>query len=160
MLGRVVWIFASRKDIDKAYNEFHQNTSPFENRLSLKRLGLLEPKEAEAVIQLGQLTAEEAPLMRRWAGRHPFFLQLLGRCLLDGRDNPVQKILDEFQNEADKRLRRIWGHLNQTEQQALKNGVSGQSATLRSLRSRGLVTEEGHLFGQVLEEWLKEQPEN
>jgi hypothetical protein len=160
MLGRVVWIFASRQDIDEVYSEFHQNTSPFENRLSLKRLGLLEPKEAEALIQLGQLTAEEAALMRRWAGRHPFFLQLLGRCLLEGRGKSIQTSLDEFQNEADKRLRRIWGHLTQTEQQALKNCVSGELATLRSLRSRGLVTEEGYLFGQVLEEWLKALPEN
>jgi len=159
MLGRVVWIFASRQDIDEVYQTFHQNTSPFENRLSLKRLGLLDPEEAEALIHLGgQLTDEEAALMRHWAGRQPFFLQLLGRGLLDGRGNPIQTILDEFQNEADKRLRRIWQHLNQAEQQALKNGLNGQPATLRTLRSRGLVTDEGQLFGQVLEEWLKTQP--
>jgi energy-coupling factor transporter ATP-binding protein EcfA2 len=156
MLGDVVWIFASRDYIDKIYKEYHHDTSPFENRLALHYLGLLEPPAVEQLIRLGRLTSEEAALMHTWAGRHPFFLQLLGRCLLELRGQSLQVALDQFQTEADRRLQRIWNRLNDKEREALKQCLAGTPAELRSLRVRGLVTEEGYLFGQVLATWLEE----
>ena len=157
MLGRVVWVFASREDIDLIYKRFHSTTSPFENRLQILRLRLLEAEAAEEIISWGDFSAEVAAQMRVWAGRHPFFLQLLGRCLLEAQgDKNIQTALDEFQTEAAIRLRRVWSHLKEKEQSALKQYVTGQPLTLQSLRTRGLVTEDGELFGKVLAEWLRE----
>jgi len=156
MLGRVVWIFATREDIDLICRRYH-DTSPFENRLSLKRLGLLEPEAVEEIIRLGKLTRVEVRQMHIWAGRHPFFLQLLGRCLIDARDDNITTALDEFYTEAKVRLRRVWKTLSEAEKEVLKGNAAGSSATLRSLRVRGLMTEDGKLFGKVLEEWLKEE---
>jgi hypothetical protein len=158
MLGRVVWVFASREDIDLIYKRFHSTTSPFENRLQILRLGLLEPEAAEEIISWGDFSVEAAVKMGMWAGRHPFFLQLLGRCLVEaGGDENIQAALDEFQTEAAVRLRRIWSHLNKQEKLVLKRSITGKKVTLRSLRVRGLVTEDGKLFGKVLVEWLKEK---
>jgi hypothetical protein len=158
MLGKVVWVFASCEDIDLIYKRFHSMTSPFENRLRILRLGLLEPEAAEEIVSWGDFSSAFAEQMREWAGRHPFFLQLLGQCLFEVRgDKNIQTALDEFQTEAAVRLRRIWSHLNAKEQLALKQCMTGQPVTLRSLQMRGLVTEEGQLFGKVLAEWLQEQ---
>ena len=156
MLERVVWIFASRSYIDEVYKKFHHETSPFENRLALHQLGLLEQNAADQLIKLGRLTPEETELMHTWAGRHPFFLQLLGKSLLAGRGESAQRALDEFQTEANRRLKRVWDTLKDTEQTALKHCLEGKPAELRSLRVRGLVTEQGQLFGKVLETWLIE----
>jgi hypothetical protein len=157
MLDRVMWVFASREDIDLIYRKFHDSTSPFENRLGIRRLGLLEPAAVEQLIHLGRLTPEETALMHTWAGRHPFFLQLLGHSLLEGRGESIQMVLDEFQTEAVVRLRRVWKTLSDSEQKELRQCLTGKAATSRSLRVRGLVTEQGQLFGKVLESWVREE---
>jgi hypothetical protein len=156
MLGRVVWIFATHQEIDVVYKKYHANTSPFENRIALKWLGLLDPEAAEKIIRWGRFSAQEAQLLRDWAGQHPFYLQLLGRHLQEAQGN-VTVALDGFQNEAAKNFRRLWELLNEKEQQELHACLTGSLATLRSLRVRGLVTEDGQLFGKVLRTWLEEQ---
>ncbi len=156
MLGRVVWIFATHQEIDIVYKKYHTNTSPFENRLTLKWLGLLEPEAAAKIIRWGRFSAEEAQLLREWAGLHPFYLQLLGRHLQDAEGN-VTVALDGFQMEAAKNFRHLWELLNDKEKQELHNCLTGSLATQKSLRVRGLVTEDGQLLGKVLKTWLEEQ---
>ncbi len=160
MLGRIVLVLASRREFDYIYQELGR-TSPFHNRLELQWLGLLEPEAAEALVQSGEefLGPGDADRLRKWAGRHPFYLQLLGRHLVDVRRHgePVEDAMDRFQTEASARLRELWHSLNEREQQALRDSLAGMSARRRSLRVRGLVTEAGDVFGDVLREWLREE---
>jgi hypothetical protein len=65
--------------------------------------------------------------------------------------------MDRFQTEAAARLRELWRLLDDRERQALRDGVAGSAVQRRSLRMRGLVTEDGALFGEVLREWLREE---
>ncbi|MFO1431772.1 MAG: hypothetical protein U1F76_16820 [Candidatus Competibacteraceae bacterium] len=160
MLGRICLVVASRKEIDQICQAMGR-TSPFLNRLELAWLGLLEPEAAEALIRWGEryFQPDDAELMRTWAGRHPFYLQLLGHHLVDIRRNgePVEEALDRFHAEARVRLRELWRVLDERDRQALRDGLGGIPIKRRSLRVRGLVTEQGQLFGEVLAEWLREE---
>jgi hypothetical protein len=178
MLGRICLVMASRREIDQVCQELGR-TSPFLNRLELIRLGLLEPAAAEALIHQGERFFQpgDAELMRQQAGRHPFYLQLLGRHLVEANRNGEgrQDALDQFYAEARIRLREWWRTLDAREQQDLRGGLvespvqsppmvfQGKKKYLRipihrkSLRLRGLVTEEGQLFGEVLADWLREE---
>ncbi len=151
---RVIWIFSLREYIDLIYKKVHNNTSPFDNLLHIQHVGLLETEAAEEIIKWGGFKGEKAKLMRVWAGRHPFYLQLLGRYLLNERNHRVA--LDGFQTESAKHLRELWDNLGAKEQEALKQHVQGKTADRPALRTRGLLTEDNKIFGKVLEEWLKE----
>jgi hypothetical protein len=159
MLGKICLVMASRNEIDQICQAVGR-TSPFLNRLELAWLGLLEPEAAEALIRWGEwhFQSGDAQLMHTWAGRHPFYLQLLGHHLVDIRRNgePVEEALDRFHAEARVRLRELWRVLDERDRQVLRDGLGGIPITRRSLRVRGLVTEQGQLFGEVLAEWLRE----
>src|SRR6185312_4703764 len=103
MLGKIVLVVASRQDLDLICESIGR-TSPFHNRLELNWVNLLEPKAAEEVIGWGneELGPSDADLMRQWAGRHPFYLQLLGRHLIDARRDgeEISYALDAFRCEA------------------------------------------------------------
>ena len=159
MLGRVVLVVASRDPIDLIYRKLGR-TSPWENRLELIRLGLLEEAEARELIRQGAhyLGPREEAAMHEWAGRHPLFLQLLGRYLVQaGRDGRgIERALDQFHTEAEARLREVWRALTDPERQKLRECCAGQTVGMRGLRARGLITDDGRPFGRVLTEWLQE----
>jgi len=156
MLGRVVWVFATHKPIASVYKEKHNaDTSPFDNRLRLLHLGLLEPKAADIIIGWGKFSSDKKKLIGDWAGQHPFYLQLLGKWMLDNPKN-INAALDGFQAEAAKHFRQLWKYLSEAEQDVLKGNATGSNAALRELRNRGVLTEKNKIFGKVLEEWLKE----
>jgi len=160
MLGKIILVLASHRDIDSIYTDLG-HTSPFGNRLSIVRLGLLEPEIPNVIIHWAEqmLTVEAMHTMRVWAGRHPFYLQLLGYHLINAQqaEESVDCALDSFYDDATVRLRKLWDTLNEREQQALRESLQGKFVTRRSLRIRGLVTEEGKLFGEVLREWLEQE---
>ncbi|OQW91766.1 MAG: hypothetical protein BWK79_16185, partial [Beggiatoa sp. IS2] len=157
MLGRIILVLASHRDIDSIYTDMG-HTSPFGNRLSIIRLGLLEPEIPNLMIQWGKnlLSLEAMHTMRIWAGRHPFYLQLLGYHLVNAQqaDESLEQALDNFYSDAAGRLRKLWESLDEREQQALRETLQGKAIKWRSLRIRGLVTEEDKLFGHILKEWL------
>lgn len=160
MLGRVLLVLASRRELDRIYHDLGR-TSPFANCLVLQWLGLLEPEAAAALIApgAGLLGADDAERLQLWAGRHPFYAQLLGYRLVEARQHgePTSLAMDRFQTEAAARLRELWRVLDEREQQALRDGMIGTKVERRSLRVRGLVTEDGALFGEVLRQWLREE---
>jgi|GEM_PF-1294958 len=160
MLGRVILVLSTSQQVDLIY-EHPSPSSPFYNKLELAVIGLLEPVAAEQLIQWGNglLSAGDADLLRRWAGRHPFYLQLLGRHLVDARrkGESIEGALDRFRTEASARLRALWGALDEKERRSLLGILEGRIVRRASLRTRGLVTEEGMAFGEVLTEWLKEK---
>lgn len=97
--------------------------------------------------------------MRQYAGRHPFYLQLWGYHFVNAQrlGESVDAALDKFYQDASSRLRKLWHTLTEKEQQALSDSLQGKPIQRRSLRLRGLVTEDGQLFGKILEEWLREE---
>jgi hypothetical protein len=160
LLGRVILVVASRREVDELYAELGK-TSPFDNRLRFIRLGLLEEDAAEALIRLGDgiLGADDASMLRLWAGRHPLFLQLLGHCLVETHrlgESPTVA-LDRFRDEADRRLRDLWRRLDERDRTTLRAIVRGESnARSQRLVRRGLLDDGGRPFGKVLEAWLRE----
>ncbi|MGE3536376.1 MAG: metallophosphoesterase [Candidatus Tectimicrobiota bacterium] len=160
LLGRVVLVLASRRECDRICQEVGR-TSPFHNRLELHWLGLLEPEAAEALIQRGATwwSAGDEARLRHWAGRHPFYLQLVGRRLVEARQHgeSADRAIERFQTEAAARFRELWRWLDAREQQALRDGLRGHTIRRRSLRDRGLVNEDGTIFGEVLQAWLREE---
>jgi calcineurin-like phosphoesterase family protein len=159
LLGQIVVAVSSRRPVDLIYKDLGM-TSPFHNRLEMVQLGLLDEAAAKELSGASPyLSAEAIEMMRKWAGRHPFHLQLLGRHLvkahLSGEGSHAG--LDRYLDEAYSRLREIWSRLNPREQTSLKEAAAGRATTLRSLRRRGLVREDGLPFGDVLTSWIGEE---
>lgn len=162
MLDRVRLVLVTRREIDLIYTEAGR-TSPFYNRLETQWIGLLEPPAAESLIArvgfLSASSADHANLLRHWCGRHPFYLQLLGWHLFRVRvaGGTVETALDEFAADAIGRLRDLGRTLSDRERSSLMAAANGQPINVRSLRTRGLVTEDNQLFGHVLAAWLHEE---
>jgi hypothetical protein len=163
MLGRhsLVMVLSSARELDRVYKDIGV-TSPWENLLMLERVGLLELDAAEEVIRWGAALLGEggAQAMRTWAGRHPYFLQLLGYRLVQARraGEAVAEAVERFQEDARPRVRRLWGMLEPREQQALRECVDGGIAVKQpNMRRRGVVTEQGQPFGEVLSAWVREE---
>jgi len=160
MLGRIVLVISTRRELDLIHKDLSR-TSPFYNKLELAVVGLLEPVAAEELIRWGEgvLESGDADLLRRWAGRHPFYLQLLGKYLVDVRrkGEPIEEAIGRFRMEASARLRELWGALGDKDRRSLTGFIEGRTVQRMSLRVRGIVTEEGLPFGEILTNWLKEE---
>lgn len=153
-------LLSSRRELDKVYADLGRS-SPLHGRLQLEWVGELEPEAAERLIALGDglLGSGDADRMRLWCGRHPFYLQLLGRHLVDARlaGEGVAAAMDRFRTEAAARLRELWRALDDREREDLRDALRGVPVERRSLRMRGLISREGGLFGEVLAAWLREE---
>ncbi|MEM9161606.1 MAG: ATP-binding protein [Cyanobacteria bacterium P01_F01_bin.4] len=162
MLGQVLFVMASRQKLVEVFEEVMGKTSPFTNRLQELQLGLLEPEEAATIIGWGTyiFQTQGAQLLQTWAGQHPFYLQLLGRYLVEAchEGQPFDDALDRFLNEASSQLHSQWNVLSEREQADLYDYIqTGQPIVRRSLRMRGMITAQGEPFGRLLSEWLREQ---
>jgi hypothetical protein len=145
MLGRVCLVLASRKEIGDIPRE-DRLTSPLLNRLELQRLGLLEDEGVNGILGLGAglLTPDDGALMLEWAGRHPFYLVLLGHYLWDARRHgeSVDEALEEFQENAFQRLGEMRKTLTANEQNLLADAVLGDTHEPDTLlKRRGLLDE-------------------
>jgi 3',5'-cyclic AMP phosphodiesterase CpdA len=156
----VVLAMSATEEIDIIYGR-PGRTSPFHNLMETNRVGLLESSAAKELARRGAgvLTDADQAALHDWAGRHPFFLHLLGRYLVDARQDGVSTAaaIERFRDEAASRLRAVWGLLSEEDQQALRESVqTGLPISRTALQRRGLATEDGRPFGRVLVEWLKE----
>jgi len=160
MLERAVFVWATRQDLDRIYEETGRG-SPFGNRLGLLRLGLIDAEGAAILIGWGAppLDGDDRALMASWCGRHPYYLQLLGHCLVEAklRGAAQSEAMDRFLDTADARLRTLWRTLSPREKQALRACAGGAPGRLRRLRWRGLIDERGQLFGRVLSDWMEQE---
>lgn len=167
MVGRraIVLVLASRRDLSLVFEEAG-STSPFETCLHIARVGLLEVDAAEAIMgwSAGVLDEGEHARMRAWAGRHPYFLQLLGRHLIDARRHgePLADAMRAARTASESSLQRLWTMLTQPERTTLREIASGKRPSrilvADRLTARGVLTEDGHLFGNVLAEWIEIAP--
>ncbi len=141
--------------------------SPLAGMFVTEHLGLLEADAVDALIGSHPLAlaAEDAELLHIWSGRHPFYLKLLAHHLVHA---PREHAVARFRTEAARELFKLWhkpwrNHLDRSERAALRGVVYGETAperALRALQSRGLLTEGGKPFGQVLTAWLEDLPES
>lgn len=158
LIGRVCLVFSSRDTPDEVFAK-NNKTSPITNKMEALWIGLLEPGGADATIRIGaeQLGPGDADLMRLWCGGHSFFLQLLGRSLVEARRRGASpdEGLAEFQEQANTHLRTLWRTLPPNLQSALRDAALGIPATAGTLRRRGLVTADGKPFGEVFASWLR-----
>lgn len=156
MLGRIIVVLASRQELDLLFKDVGRG-SPLANLLEIQWVGLLDQHEADELIARGAKVfgPNGEQLIRHWAGRHPFYIELLGYYLAEAQLSA--QALDRFTIQANARLRELWNVLNDKERRALQDGVAGIPATRASLRRRGLVNEDGSFFGEVLSAWLKEE---
>ena len=131
------------------------------NTLELVRVALLDSHAIEEILSRGRgvLQPDDASVVREWAGRHPYFVQLLGRELTEARlhDHSIKRAMDRFYDTSALRLRELWHVLLDRDRQDLRKVASGIPSTRRILRLRGLVTDNGMLFGRILREWLEEE---
>nr|VFK17151.1 MAG: AAA ATPase domain-containing protein [Candidatus Kentron sp. LPFa]VFK32313.1 MAG: AAA ATPase domain-containing protein [Candidatus Kentron sp. LPFa] len=151
MLDELRMVVASPRDLDSLYQE-QNRTSPFANRLRLLRLGLLE---ADAARQIAAWSGQPN-LLLHWAGRHPFYLQLLGSHLASAHS--PDEALAGFRDEGCQQLRKVWRELSPREQDNLLALRTGKPVSLESLRRRGLLTEDGEFFGEILRVFLEDAP--
>ena len=154
-------VFASHEDINEVYQKTGR-TSPLINLLEARQLGLLTLEAARMMIGLGGFDDHKRALMRRLAGTHPYYLALLGRRLWDMGDMAdTAPALAQFQYEAEKRLAELWAHLSAGEQTALVQIAQGEvppsNKRLERLKMKGLLLDNGRLFGEVLAEWLRDR---
>lgn len=115
-------------------------------------MGLLEPEAAEELIARGGLSAESVALMRRWAGAHPFFLQLLGHYLKTSVS--PDEAVHQFRTQAEPKLRFLWNALAERDRAALR---AGEPVTRLGLINRGLARRDGAYFGEILRLFLREE---
>ncbi len=149
---------SSRRELDRVFLDAGKGASPFQNRLEMHWVGLLELDAADALVESGGagLSTETRRCIREWAGRHPFFIQLMTRKLRDAAEfgQTPDQAQDEFQAEASARLRELWGTLTEKERQILREAAAIPKPGAAALRRRGLLDEVGRPFGRVLTEWL------
>lgn len=161
MLDDVCLGVSSRRELDRVFQDAGKGASPFQNRLELHWVGLLEPDAAGTLIESSgaALSVQVRRSIREWAGRHPFFIQLMVRKLLDAREfgQTEEQGREEFQAEASARLRELWSSLTDRERQLLREASVIQKPGASGLRRRGLLDEEGRPFGRVLTEWLMDE---
>ncbi|KYF79793.1 hypothetical protein BE11_23900 [Sorangium cellulosum] len=163
MMGRkaIVLVLSSWKEIDTIYASL-QRTSPFYNLLETQWIALLEPRAADEIVGWGAsgFGPGDEELLRAWAGRHPFYLQLFGHHLARARHagEGADAGIERFRDQAERHLRDLWRALGERDREELRACVKGGVAPRRrSLRRRGAVTEEGEPFGRVLLEWVREE---
>lgn len=148
MLERSVWVFATASEI----REFSPD-SPLMNRLKLMRLGLLDQAAADALVMMGGFTTDDGTLMHEWAGRHPFYLQLLGQYLGDCETN--WEALGRFTDEAEIRLQDQFLAMESRDQNTLKNLLASSDQKRIRLANRGVLNDRFKPFGKVLAQWLE-----
>jgi hypothetical protein len=88
MLERLMVVLCSRCELGQV-RESNGKTSPFSNTLQLERVALLESAVIEEALGWGStiLQPEDQSAIREWAGRHPYFMQLLAQELVAARLN-------------------------------------------------------------------------
>jgi hypothetical protein len=160
---QIVLVLATCEPIDRAYRRLDRQ-SPFWNVLKTIQLGLLDAEGAEALVagiaREADLGADDADLLRRRAGRHPFYLKLLGHCLVRKRreGQGTSAAEEEFCDQARSFLEGLWASLDADEQRSLKAAAEDRPLDPRvvhHLQAKGLLDGQA-LFGDVLRLFLLE----
>lgn len=158
-LGQIVWVFSSKQPLDTLYKHQHKTGSPFENQLKTLWLGLLDKDSAKQLIEKGGFSKEQQRVLATWAGCHPFYLQCLGGHLWHNKnENTSIIVLDAYKMEAKRHLDDLWKSLSSKEKDKLLSySHTQQVIDSTALRSKGVITQEGHPFAKIFTEYIKKQ---
>ena len=63
--------------------------------------------------------------------------------------------LTDFKLQSVPHFRQLWKTLSRPQQQALRDAARGVPSTIGVLKQRGLLTDEGKPFGEVIAVWLR-----
>ncbi len=157
---RLCLVLASRRDIGEM-EYLNYKTSPLANCMKRLQLELLDEPGAQQLCALGAgvLSAADVQLIRQWAGRHPFYLSLLGHYLWQARrdGDSEAEALREFKINARVRLKEWWQVLFSKEQKQLAMVLDDNTPNPKSrLNERGLL-DQGQPFGEVVRWWWGER---
>ncbi|MBX3060109.1 MAG: protein kinase [Anaerolineae bacterium] len=169
----VTYITTSKRGLyDLTYQYADTLSSPFFNIFSEERLNLLPREEAvELLCGLSgkgdhrPFTEKEIEFCLDHAGRHPFFLQVIGSYLFAARTEPIPDaevealVLRRFLAEAEDHYRYLWRQLDEVEQASLRHLHTADTDTRRLMQERALVelTNEGRLrpFSRSFSEFIQ-----
>lgn len=169
----VTYITTSKQGLyDLTYQHSNTLSSPFFNIFSEERLNLMPDAEAkELLTYLSRMTNgrsfsdEQIEFCIKYAGTHPFFLQVIGSYLHLSLDESFTdsdreiKVLRRFKAEAEDHFRYLWSQLSEMEQMGLRNLQTADADVRRHLEQKALVkrTEEGHLqpFSKQFSDFLQ-----
>ncbi len=158
LMGEVCLVFSSREAPDEVFSASNK-TSPITNRFQTIPVGLLEAGGDEATIQHGadQLGPGDADLMRRWCGRHCFYLQLFGSYLVDARKagQGQEVALANLKGEAVNHFRQLWRSLTEPQHAVLRDAARGVLTGNLMLERRGLLGSEGQPFNELFGAWIR-----
>ena len=149
----VVYLTTSKLGLyDLTYEHADTLSSPFFNIFSEQRLELMRQEEARGLLaRLSGLpngrsfSDDEIAFCLELAGPHPFFLQVAGFHLCDGRSQPIsdgelqQRVIRRFQAEAEDHYRYLWQQLAPPEQAGLRNLTVAELAIRQTLLRKGVV---------------------
>ncbi len=169
----VTYITTSKQGLyDLTYQHSNTLSSPFFNIFSEERLHLMPYAEAKELLSyLSGITNgrsfsdEQIEFCIKYAGTHPFFLQVIGSYLHLSLDEPFTdserevKVLRRFKAEAEDHFRYLWSQLSEIEQMGLRNLQTADADVRRHLEQKALLkrTEEGHLqpFSKQFSDFLQ-----
>jgi energy-coupling factor transporter ATP-binding protein EcfA2/uncharacterized protein YneF (UPF0154 family) len=157
LLNHCVVVFATSREMNRIFAELGK-TSPL--ALRILHIDLLDESGSEQLRAKGHFTVQQFEWIKEWAGQHPYYIQLLGQELFNARQygEPDEKALRRFRTNANARFLKLWATLTQPEQRILQTACQTHEPIQRdSLKERGLVTEDGQLFGRVFKEWMLER---
>jgi hypothetical protein len=157
---RLCLILSTRRDIGEIETQDHQ-TSPLSNCMKRVQLGLLEENAAQALggRGAGVLSADDLRLMHHWAGRHAFYLSVLGHLLWQARQEREgsDAALREFRSNAFQRLEEWWKALPSKLQNQLATVLNSRTPNPESrLNDRGFL-DQGQPFGEVVRRWWEDR---
>lgn len=159
MMGRAILVFSSRCDLDLVHHRIGR-TSPFHNQVQLIHIGLIESSAVEEIISWGKaiLRHSDESIIREWAGRHPYFVQVVAHEIANARlsGTDLDAALDRCNLTAAMRFRETWSVLDDRDRDELKRTMTGPASPRLSLRANGLIEADGKPFGRLLTEWLKD----
>ena len=169
----VTYITTSKQGLyDLTYRHSNTLSSPFFNIFSEERLNLMPAAEAkEMLTHLSGMahhqpfTDEQIEFCLKYAGPHPFFLQVIASYLFMGREEGLagaeleEKVLRRFKAEAEDHYRYLWSQLSEVEQVGLRNLQTADADVRRRLEQKAVVRrlENGRLqpFSQQFIEFLQ-----
>lgn len=169
----VTYITTSKQGLyDLTYQYADTLSSPFFNIFSEERLNLLPHEEAVELLRglSGKgghrpFTQKEIDFCLDHAGRHPFFLQVIGSHLFAARAEPIPDaevealVLRRFLAEAEDHYRYLWRQLDEVEQASLRHLHTAVAETRRTLQEKALIelTDEGRLrpFSRSFSEFVQ-----
>jgi hypothetical protein len=155
--GLLTTVIASLRPLQELYQTLNL-TSPFDNLFSIVVLGGLEPEARRDLLSQGFEAEIEG--LEALAGGLPYYLQMVGSLLWEHQD--WQRMERQFCLQAEPRFGELWQDLTEQERLGLRwavgqVGLTPDLALRENLQRRGLLQEDGSVWGRGLADFVRRQ---